>query len=85
MLGGYHSVDDNDGAERNEDEIDSLYPSPPRKSACTAMAATMGHHKYFDVLSNELVVNIFHMLTGGPDWHVVHDVEQSKERRMEVG
>ena len=80
MLGGYQSVADNDGAERNEDEIDSLYPSPPRKSACIAMAKSNDGPSYFDVLSNELVVNIFHMLTGGPDWHVVHMTLNSRKR-----
>ena len=80
MLGGYQSVDDNDGAERTEDEIDSLYPSPPRKSACIAMAKSDDGPSYFDVLSNELVVNIFHMLTGGPDWHVVHMTLNSRKR-----
>jgi hypothetical protein len=30
-----------------------------------------GPPSYFDVLSNELLVNIFHMLTGGPEWHLI--------------
>ena len=61
------SVDGNDGAQQmNGDEIESLHtPPPPRKSARIGMAKSNGVPSYFDVLSNELVVNIFDMLTGG--------------------
>jgi hypothetical protein len=73
MMGGHQSVDGNDsGVERNEDETKSL-PRPPRKSARIAMAKNDDGPSYFDVLSNELVVNIFHMLTGGAD-HAVPTV-----------
>ena len=47
-----------------DDEIES---PPPRKSARIGMAKSNDMPSYFDVLSNELVVNIFDMLTGG-DW-----------------
>jgi hypothetical protein len=62
VLGGHQYVYGNDsGAERNEDK------ESPRKSARIAMAKNDDGPSYFDVLSNELVVNIFHMLTGGAD------------------
>ena len=64
------SVDgnDDDGAERmNGDEIESLHTPPSQKSARIGMAKSNDVPSYFDVLSNELVVNIFDMLTGG-DW-----------------
>ena len=72
MLDGYQSVDGNDsGDERNEDKTKSLRPLPPRKSArIAAMAKSNDGPSYFDVLSNELVVHIFHMLAGGPDWQL---------------
>ena len=47
-----------------DDEIES---PPPRKSARIGMAKSNDMPSYFDVLSDELVVNIFDMLTGG-DW-----------------
>jgi hypothetical protein len=85
LLDGYQSVDGNDsGAERNEDNTKSL-PRPPRKSArIAAMAKSNDGPSYFDVLSDELVVHIFHMLTGGPDWPAVYDTERWK-RWSEAG
>ena len=65
------SVDGNDdGAQQrmNGDEIESLHtpPPPPRKSARIGMAKSNDvPSSYFDVLTNELLVNIFDMLTGG--------------------
>ena len=74
LMGGHQSVDGNDdGAARSEDEIESLRPPPPRKSAPIAMAKRDDGQSYFDALSNELLVNIFHVLTGGADWHAVYD------------
>ena len=82
MMGGHQSVHGNDRAERNDEAIHN----PPRKSARIAMAKSNdGPPSYFDVLSNELVVHIFHMLTGGPEWHLSHGVELWRSRWCETG
>jgi hypothetical protein len=82
MMGGHQSVHGNDRAERNDEAIHN----PPRKSARIAMAKSNdGPPSYFDVLSNELVVHIFHMLTGGPEWHLSHGVERWRSRWCEEG
>jgi len=82
LLDGYQSVDGNDsGDERNEDKTKSL-PRPPRKSArMAAMAKSNDGPSYFDVLSDELVVHIFHMFTGGADWQLYYDTWSEGEAR----
>jgi len=49
------------------------------------MAKSNDGPSYLDVLSNELVMNIFHMLTGGPDWHILRNVDLWRMRWSEGG